>query len=34
RVVDATNMDCTSGPNVQSTYDQGLDDMGTWLQKD
>jgi len=33
RAVDATNMDCTSGPNVQSTYAQGLDDMGTWLRQ-
>ncbi len=33
RPVDATNMDCTSGSNVQSTYAQGFDDMGAWLRK-
>lgn len=33
RPVDATNMDCTSGPNVQSTYKQGLEDAGAWLQR-
>lgn len=33
RAVDATNMDCTSGPNVQSTYAQGERDVGHWLQQ-
>ena len=33
RPVAATNMDCTSGSNVQSTYAQGLEDMGAWLRK-
>jgi len=33
RPVAATNMDCTSGSNVQSTYAQSLDDMGAWLRK-
>ncbi|MDH4450303.1 MAG: patatin-like phospholipase family protein [Rhodoferax sp.] len=32
RPVAATNMDCTSGPNVQSTYAQGREDMGAWLR--
>jgi hypothetical protein len=31
--VAATTMDCTSGSNVQSTYAQGLEDMGAWLRR-
>jgi predicted acylesterase/phospholipase RssA len=33
RTVDATNMDCTSGANVRSTYLQGLIDTGNWLKQ-
>ncbi len=32
RTVDATNMDCTSGANVQTTYLQGQSDAEKWLQ--
>ena len=33
RPVAAINMDCTSGPNVQNTYAQGLEDMTAWLRR-
>jgi len=31
RAVDATNMDCTSGINVQKTFNQGKEDFKEWL---
>jgi predicted acylesterase/phospholipase RssA len=34
RPVAATNMDCTSGDNVQSTYLQGVSDTVEWLKQD
>jgi predicted acylesterase/phospholipase RssA len=33
RAVDATNMDCTSGINVQKTFNQGKEDFMNWLNR-